>query len=246
LEGGERTEVQEGTPQGATISPLLANVFLHYALDLWVRRWRDRGANGDVVIVRYCDDFIVGFQRHEDAVRFLADLRKRMEQFGLELHPEKTRLIPFGRYAAERRRERGLKGHPETFNFLGFTHICGKTSQGKFLLMRRTIRQRMSAKLKEVHRELLRRRHLPIPVQGRWLGQVVRGYFAYYSVPTNIHSMQAFRTQVERHWRHALTRRSQRGRPNWERMRRLSARWIPSPRILHPWPADRFDVTHPR
>ena len=189
LEAGEKTEVQEGTPQGATISPLLANVFLHYGLDLWVRRWRNRGANGDVVIVRYCDDFIVGFQRHEDAVRFLAELRKRMEKFGLELHPEKTRLIPFGRYAAERRRERGLKGHPENFNFLGFTHICAKTSQGKFFLMRRTIRQRMSAKLREVHAELLRRRHLPIPVQGRWLGQVVRGYYAYYSVPTNIHSM---------------------------------------------------------
>jgi len=242
LEGGERTEVQEGTPQGATISPLLANVFLHYALDLWVRQWRHREANGDLVIVRYCDDFIVGFQRHEDATRFLAELRKRLEKFGLALHPEKTRLIPFGRYAAERRRERGLKGHPETFNFLGLTHICAKTGQGQFLLMRRTMRQRMSAKLKEIHLELLRRRHLPIPIQGRWLGQVVRGYYAY-AVPTNIHSMQAFRTQVERHWRHALARRSQRGRPTWERMRRMSACWIPSPRILHPWPTDRFHVT---
>jgi group II intron reverse transcriptase/maturase len=243
LEGGARTEVQEGTPQGATISPLLANIFLHYVLDLWVRQWRNREANGEVIIVRYCDDFIVGFQRHEDAVKFLADLRSRMQRFGLELHPEKTRLVAFGRYAAERRRERGLSGHPETFNFLGFTHICATTGQGKFLLMRRTIRQRMAAKLKEVAENLMRRRHLPIPIQGRWLGQVVRGYYAYYAVPTNIHSMQAFRTQVERHWRHALSRRSQRGRLNWDRMRCLSARWIPPPRILHPWPTDRFDVT---
>ena len=243
LEEGKRTDVQEGTPQGATISPLLANIFMHYALDLWVRQWRNREAGGDVVIVRYCDDFIVGFQRHEDAVKFLADLRNGMQRFGLELHPEKTRLIPFGRYAADRRRGRGLKGHPETFNFLGFTHICARTGQGTFLLMRRTIRQRMATKLKEVGEDLMRRRHLPIPTQGRWLGQVVRGYYAYYSVPTNIHSMQSFRTQVERHWRHALSRRGQRGRFNWERMRRLSACWIPPPRILHPWPTDRFDVT---
>jgi group II intron reverse transcriptase/maturase len=242
MEEGKTTQSTQGTPQGATISPLLANVYLHYVLDLWVQQWRKRRARGDVVIVRYADDFIVGFQYQADAVRFLEELRERLRDFALELHPDKTRLIAFGLYAAERRAERGLKGHPETFNFLGFTHICARTKSGKFLLMRRTMRQRMRATLKEVKTALMRRRHLPIPIQGAWLGSVVRGYYAYHAVPTNMQMTQAFRTQVERHWRHALSRRSQRDRVTWQATRRLSLRWIPAPRIVHPWPDDRFDV----
>jgi RNA-directed DNA polymerase len=242
MEKGQWTASGEGTPQGATISPLLANIYLHYVLDLWTQQWRQRHARGDVVIVRYADDFAVGFQYHADATRFLGELRERVRRFALELHPDKTRLISFGLFAAQRRKERGLKGRPETFNFLGFTHICGKTRSGKFLLMRRTMRQRMRAKLRQLKSDLMRRRHLPIPIQGTWLGSVVRGYYAYHAVPTNIHAMQAFRTQVERHWSHALSRRSQRGRLNWKTMRRLSLRWIPAPKIMHPWPGDRFDV----
>lgn len=242
IEEGAWTESKVGTPQGATISPLLANIYLHYVLDLWVQQWRTRHATGDMIIVRYADDFLVGFQRHADAVRFLEALRERLRRFSLELHPDKTRLISFGMFAAERRKERGLKGRPETFNFLGFTHICGRTRNGKFLLMRRTMRERLRAKLRELKGELMRRRHLPVPVQGKWLGQVVRGYYAYHAVPTNIHALQSFRTQVERHWHFALARRSQRGRPNWERMRELSQRWIPAPKILHPWPIERFNV----
>ena len=242
MEEGKWTESRHGTPQGATISPLLANLYLHYVLDLWVQQWRKRHARGDVVIVRYADDFIVGFQYHADAVRFTEELRERLRRFALELHPDKTRLIAFGLFAAQRREERGLKGSPETFDFLGFTHMCGKTKSGKFLLLRRTMRQRMRARLKDVKTALMRRRHLPIPIQGAWLASVVRGYYAYHAVPTNVHAMQAFRTQTERHWRHALSRRSQRGRPTWEMMRRLSMHWIPKPRVLHPWPDDRFDV----
>ena len=242
MEEGKWTETSQGTPQGATISPLLANIYLHYVLDLWVQQWRTRHARGDIVVVRYADDFIVGFQYHADAVRFQAELRERLRRFELELHPDKTRLISFGQFAAPRRAERGLKGSPETFDFLGFTHICAKTKSGKFLLARRTVRKRMRATLKALKLALLRRRHLPVPIQGAWLGRVVRGYYAYHAVPTNVQSMQAFRTQVERHWRHALSRRSQRGRPNWELMRRLSLRWIPTPRVVHPWPDDRFDV----
>jgi group II intron reverse transcriptase/maturase len=242
IEEGRWTPSTEGTPQGSTASPLLANIYLHYVLDLWVDQWRRRHARGDVIIVRYADDFLVGFQYYADAVRFLGELRERLRGFALELHPDKTRLLAFGLYAQARRQERGMKGAPETFNFLGFTHACGKTRNGKFLLVRRTMRERMRAKLSEVKAELMRRRHLRIKVQGEWLGAVVRGFFAYHAVPTNIRALQSFRAQVDRHWRRALARRSQRGRPNWERMRRLSSRWLPSPKILHPWPDNRFDV----
>lgn len=241
MEEGKWTRSGTGTPQGATVSPLLANVYLHYVLDLWVQQWRRKHSYGDVVIVRYADDFLVGFQRRSDAERFQRELRERLRRFSLELHPEKTRLIEFGRFASERRQERQL-GKPETFDFLGFTHICAKTKAGKFLLKRRTVRTRMRDKLRQVKAELLRRRHLPIPVQGQWLGSVVRGYFVYHAVPTNVHALQAFRTQVERHWLRALRRRSQRDRMSWERLRKLSKRWLPSPRILHPWPIDRFNV----
>jgi hypothetical protein len=241
MEDGKWAASSEGTPQGASVSPLLANIFLHYALDLWVQQWRQRHARGDVIITRYADDFVVGFQHHADAVRFQEELRGRLRGFGLELHPEKTRLIEFGRFAVQRREERNL-GKPATFNFLGFTHISAESREQKFLLVRQTMRERMRAKLREVKANLRRRQHLPIPTQGRWLGAVVRGYFAYHAVPTNVKALQAFRTQVERHWQRSLRRRGQRDRTNWARMRQLSRRWLPEPKIQHPWPTERFDV----
>lgn len=241
MEGGRWAASEVGSPQGATVSPLLANLYLHYALDLWVQQWRKRHAHGDLVIVRYADDFIVGFQHESDAKRFLDDLRERLRRFSLELHPDKTRRLRFGQFAAERRSERG-EGKPETFNFLGFTHICAKTVAGKFLLARHTTTSRMRARLRAVKDALLRRRHLPIPEQGRWLSQVVRGYFAYHAVPTNVHALVTFRNQVTRAWHHALRRRSQRSRTNWSRMRILEQRWLPTPRITQPWPDERFDV----
>ena len=241
MEDGKWAQSREGTPQGATISPLLANIYLHYALDLWVQQWRRRHGRGEVIITRYADDFIVGFQHRSDAERFLGDLRERLRRFSLELHPEKTRLIEFGRYAAAHRQEHGL-GKPATFNFLGFTHICGKRKAGGFLLTRRTMRTRMQTKLHAVKTELQRRRHQPIPMQGQWLGSVVRGYFAYHAVPTNIRAIDSFRKLVTRHWFHSLRRRSQRTRMNWARMDRLSERWLPRARVLHPWPVQRFEV----
>jgi hypothetical protein len=231
----------EGAPQGASASPLLANVYLHYVLDQWADWWRRRYAHGDVIIVRFADDFTAGFEREADAQRFLADLRERLAKFGLELHPDKTRLIEFGRYAAERRRARGL-GKPETFDFLGFTHICGKRRDGRFWVRRITISKRMRAKLREVKDQLKRRRYQPIPEQGRWLASVVRGYRAYYAVPGNRAAVAAFRTQVTRLWHEALERRSQRTRISWKRMDRLAARWLPPARVVHPFPDARFGV----
>jgi group II intron reverse transcriptase/maturase len=241
LEHGSWTASEQGSPQGATVSPLLANIYLHYVFDLWVHQWRKRHATGNVIVVRYADDFVVGFQKWEDAQRFYADLSARVQKFGLELHPEKTRVIEFGRFADQRRREVG-KGRPETFKFLGFTHICGKSKTNGFLLLRHTIPERMTAKLAEVKAELQTRRHHSIPEQGKWLGSVLRGYYAYHAVPTNVHALQAFLTQVERHWLKALRRRGQRDRTNWARMRILSKRWLPTPKILHPWPTPRFDA----
>ena len=239
LEDGTWSATEEGTPQGATISPLLANVYLHYVFDLWVQQWRTRSARGAVYVVRYADDIVVGFQHEIDAVRFRTEQQQRLERFGLELHPDKTRLLRFGRFAETQRRERG-QGRPETFNFLGFTHVCGKARSGQFLLLRLTVKDRMRAKLKAIREDLLRRRHLPVPVQGGWLGSVVRGYFAYHAVPTNMQRLQSFRIEVTRSWFHALRRRSQRTRMTWERMHRLAERWIPAPRVLHPYPWDRF------
>jgi len=242
MENGRWAASEGGSPQGATVSPLLANIYLHYVLDLWIQQWRSRHARGDVVVVRYADDFIVGFQYHADAVKFLDELRERLRCFALELHPDKTRLLAFGKYANARRAEQHLKGTAATFTFLGFTHICAKTRAGRFLLARHTIRVRMRARLQAVKAELRRRRHLPITEQGRWLGQVVRGYFAYYAVPTNVHALSSFRRQVTRTWHRALKRRSQRDRLNWSRMKRLVRTWIPPARVLHPWPDERFDV----
>ena len=242
IEDGEWSETPEGAAQGASVSPLLSNVYLHYVFDLWAERWRSRHAHGDVILVRFADDYIAGFEHQRDAQRFLEDLRGRLAEFGLELAPEKTRLIEFGRFAAQRRKARGL-GKPETFQFLGFTHICGKTGNGRFMLKRITAKKRMRTKLHEVKVECRRHMHLPIPEQGRWLGSVVRGHLAYYAVPGNIEAVEAFRDQATRHWYRALRRRSQKpGRLNWERMHRLAQRWLPPARITHPWPDARFDV----
>ena len=241
IEDGEWKETPEGTPQGGSASPLLANVYLHYVLDRWVRQWRKRHARGDMIITRFADDFVVGFQHLGDAKQFLYDLRIRFAEFGLELHPDKTRLIEFGRFAAGNRAERGL-GKPETFDYLGFTHICGKGRSGQFWLRRITIVKRMRTKLAEVYDQLKRRRHLPIPEQGAWLASVLRGHFAYYAVPGNGQAIQAFRYQVTHRWLKALRRRSQRHHLNWERMVRLAQRWLPPAQILHPYPEARFDA----
>ncbi|MDQ6613505.1 MAG: group II intron reverse transcriptase/maturase [Actinomycetota bacterium] len=238
IENGEWSETQ-GTPQGASVSPLLANVYLHYVFDRWTRHWRRRHARGDMVIVRFADDFVAGFEHQGDAKQFLRDLRERFARFSLELHPDKTRLIEFGRFAAERRAARGL-GKPETFAFLGFTHISTKTKDGRFMLKRITISKRMRAKLREVKDQLKQRRHLPVPEQGQWLGSVVRGHLAYYAVPGNSRAIHAFRTQATRHWCAALRQRSQRHRLTWQRMDRLATRWLPPARVSHPYPEARF------
>ena len=241
LEDGKRTWREEGTPQGASVSPLLANVYLHYVFDLWVQRWRKTQAHGDVIVVRFADDFIVGFQHRAEAERFLAELRERFAKFGLELHPEKTRLLEFGPYAAERRRRAG-KGKPETFDFLGFTHICGKKRNGRFTVVRQTIRKRLQAKLHEVKAELRRRLHDPISQVGTWLGQVVGGHTRYYGVPMNSPAIALFRFRVGWLWHRALARRSHTGHVSWERMRRLVERWLPPARICHPYPLRRLGV----
>ena len=242
LEDGKLLHVEQGTPQGGSISPLLANIYLHYALDLWVNQWRREHARGDVIIVRYADDFVVGFEVRSDAERFLTELRVRLAKFALELHPDKTRLIEFGRFAAERRRARS-EGKPETFNFLGFTHGCGKTRKGWFTVLRQTMRKRLRAKLQEVKAELERRRHEPVPAVGRWLHAVVSGHCRYYGVPHNYAALRSFRDQVVFYWRRALGRRSQKGGMNWQRMGRLARQWLPRVRIHHPYPAQRLFVT---
>jgi RNA-directed DNA polymerase len=241
IENGEWSATVQGTAQGASVSPLLSNVYLHYVFDLWAEQWRRRHARGDVTLVRFADDYIAGFEHQSDAQQFLADLRDRFAKFALELHPDKTRLIEFGRFAARNRARRGL-GKPETFGFLGFTHICGKARSGGFVLKRVTDSKRLRAKLGNVKTELMRRRQLPVPEQGQWLGSVVRGHYAYYAVPGNIDAVNAFRDQATRHWHTALRRRSQRTRLNWTRMHRLATRWLPPARILHPWPEARFDA----
>jgi group II intron reverse transcriptase/maturase len=241
IEDGEWSKTVQGAPQGASVSPLLANVYLHYVFDLWAKQWRGRHAHGDMVIVRYCDDFVVGFEHEKDARRFYADLRERFAKFGLELADDKTRLVEFGRFAASNRDRRGA-GRPETFDFLGFTHMCGTTRNGRFLLKRVTIAKRMRAKLAEIKHGLRRRMHLPIPEQARWLASVVRGHYDYYAVPGNSQALDAFRRQVVWHWIRALRRRSQRTRMTWKRMSVLAAEWLPYARIVHPWPNQRFDA----
>ena len=245
LEDGIVTVSDRGTGQGAVISPLLANIYLHYVFDLWAARWRRREATGDMIIVRYADDFIVGFQHEADARRFLDEMRARLQEFALTLHPDKTRLIEFGRHAAANRKQRGL-GKPETFNFLGFTFICGTTRRGQFQLYRKTQRDRMRAKLRMMKEEMRRRMHQSIPAQGSWLRQVVRGYFNHHAVPTNFRALQVFREEITKRWRRVLSRRSQKGGLNWDQINRLIDDWIPQPRILHPWPNKRLAVSNLR
>ena len=245
LEDGELSVSETGTPQGSVASPLLANVYLHYVFDLWANRWRRQEAKGNVIILRYADDIVVGFEHEADARHFWEAMRLRLEEFSLALHPDKTRLLEFGRYAAVNRRSRGL-GRPETFTFLGFIFICGRSRRGSFLLQRKSRGDRMQTKLREIKEALRKRMHEPIPEQGKWLRQVVRGYFAYHAVPTNSRALGAFRYHVTDLWRRTLRRRSQKDGMTWERVNRLANAWLPKPRILHPWPDQRFAVKHPR
>jgi group II intron reverse transcriptase/maturase len=242
LEEGRWTCSEEGTPQGGSASPLMANIFLHYVFDLWVHQWRKTKARGDVIVVRFADDFVVGCQHRSDAERLHKDLEERFAKFKLKLHPEKTRLIEFGYFAANNRRRRG-QGKPETFNFLGFTHICGKKrSNGMFTVYRRTISKRDRAKLKEIKAGLRRRMHQPVPQVGKWLKTVVEGHNRYYGVPSNEQSLSSFRFHAARHWFRSLRRRSQKTKLTWERMYRLIDRWLPPPRIHHPYPLRRLGV----
>jgi group II intron reverse transcriptase/maturase len=245
-EDGEWSETKVGTPQGAVISPLLANIYLHYVLDQWVMEWRRVHAKGDVAIVRYADDFVLGFQHRHEAESFLKQLRERMAEHELELHPEKTRLIEFGRFA-EGNRKRDGAGKPETFNFLGFTHICSTIHKsGKFTVKRKTVGKRMTAKLHDVAAKLRRRINDPIEQTGDWLKQVERGYFNYHAVPGNLKRLYAFRREIARHWLSTLRRRSQRSRWTWERFQTLIDRYLPEPEILHPYPLERFYAKYPR
>jgi group II intron reverse transcriptase/maturase len=242
LEDGQRIRMEEGTPQGGSASPLLANVYLHYVFDLWVQAWRRKRGHGDVIVVRFADDIVVGFQVQSDAEQFRAELADRMRKFNLELHPEKTRLLEFGPFAINNRQRRG-EGKPETFNFLGFTHICiKKRSNGRFTVLRQTIRKRLQAKLSEVKVELQRRMHDPVPEVGQWLRSVVGGHFHYYGVPMNSPALNVFRFQVSWLWYRTLSRRSQNGRIPLDRLRRLVARWLPPTRIYHPYPLRRMGV----
>ena len=245
MEEGEWSVTKTGSPQGSVISPLLANIYLHYAFDLWVNVWRKKWARGEVAVIRYADDVISGFQHQADADRFLQNLRERLGKFGLELHPDKTRRIEFGRFAEQNRKRRG-NDKPETFDFLGFTHISGKNRLGLFTVRRKTIRKRMGAKLREIKQQLRERMHDPVRQTGQWLKSIVQGHFNYYAVPGNIGSLSVFRDRLTGYWWHTLRRRSQKRRISWTNMLGLADRWLPRPRVLHPYPADRFAATHPR
>ena len=241
LEEGRWSQPDEGTPQGSSVSPVLSNIYLNHVFDQWVQWWRQRQARGEVIVVRWADDFIVGFKHRSDAERFHEALRTRLAKFGLELHPEKTRLLEFGPYAASNRRKRG-QGKPETFEFLGFTHVCGRTRQGRFTVWRYTARRRLTKKLREVRQELRRRWHAPTADVGAWLRSVVGGHFRYFGVPGNDRALRRFRGQVARSWKRGLQRRSQRGHVSWSDMRPLIRRWLPLPKAYHPYPLVRFGV----
>jgi hypothetical protein len=245
MEEGEWSETKTGTPQGSVISPMLANIYLHYVFDLWVEVWRKKNAQGDVVVVRYADDTILGFQYQAEADRFLENFRERLRKFGLELHPDKTRRIEFGRFAEQNRERRG-EGKPETFDFLGFTHISRKNGIGRFTVRRKTIRTRMRTKLRQIKQQLRERMHDPLPQTGKWLKSVVQGYFNYYAVPGNLDRLGVFREQVLGCWWRTLRRRSQKRRPTWASILALAAHWLPQPRVLHPYPHARFAASHPR
>jgi len=245
MEEGKWSDTKTGSPQGSVVSPLLANIYLHYAFDLWVNMWREKWAHGEVVVVRYADDIILGFQHQADADRFLENLQERLGMFGLELHPDKTRRIEFGRFAEENRRRRG-EGKPETFDFLGFTHISGKNRLGRFTVRRKTIRKRMGAKLRDIKQQLRERMHDPVRQTGQWLKSIVQGHFNYYAVPGNLDSLGAFRHRLIGQWWRTLRRRSQKNPINWTRTLALADRWFPQPQVLHPYPAVRFAASHPR
>jgi group II intron reverse transcriptase/maturase len=239
LEDGKYSQSDTGSPQGASFSPLAANIYLYYVFDLWAHQWRQRNCQGDVRLVRFVDDIVVGFEKRDDAEQFQEALGQRFAKFGLELHPEKTRLIEFGRFAKERRRKRGL-GKPKSFNFLGFTHLSGESRKGRFQVERRTIAQRFRTKLAEIKVELRRRMHLPVPVQGAWLRSVVLGHYQYYGVPHNVKALQRFRKEVAWLWQRSLSRRSDKGYVTWDRMKRYVDKWLPVARIYHPYPDERF------
>jgi RNA-directed DNA polymerase len=246
-EDGEWSKTEVGTPQGSVISPLLSNIYLHYVLDEWVQAWRKSKAIGEIIIVRYADDFVMGFQYQREAERFLEEMKERFAEHGLEIHSEKTRLIEFGRFAEANRTER-REGKPETFDFLGFTHICSRTLKGnRFTIRRKTIAKRLRAKLKAVRIEIIRRRHEPVPVLGKWLRSVMRGHLNYFAVPGNKKALDAFRTEINKAWLYALRRRSHKARNlTWDRMKRLIKTWIPTAKIKHPYPNQRLCVNHPR
>jgi group II intron reverse transcriptase/maturase len=241
LEEGTKVDSEEGVPQGGSISPLLANVYLHYVFDLWAHHWRQTHATGDVVIVRFCDDFVVGFQHQQEAEQFKKALIERFSEFSLELPADKTRLIEFGRFADQNRKRKGM-GKPDTFDFLGFTHICGRTQTGRFIVLRQTMRKRIRAKLRELGKELRRRLHVPVPEVGEWLRSVLRGHYRYFGVAGNSRKLESFRYHLIRLWYKQLRRRSQRSKLNWERMNRLIERWIPRARVFHPYPDFRLYV----
>jgi group II intron reverse transcriptase/maturase len=245
MEEGEWSNTRTGSPQGSVISPTLANIYLHYAFDLWVDVWRKKWAQGEVVVVRYADDIILGFQHQAEADRFLENLRERLGKFGLELHPDKTRRIEFGRFAEQNRKRRG-EGKPETFDFLGLTHISAKNRLGRFTVRRKTIRKRMRSKLREIKQQLRERMHDPVRQTGHWLKSIIQGHFNYYAVPGNLDSLGIFRDRVLGHWGHTLRRRSQKRPISWERILALAKHWLPQPRVLHPYPAMRFAASHPR
>jgi RNA-directed DNA polymerase len=244
-EDGEWSETKVGTPQGAVVSPLLAKVYLHYVFDLWMEAWRKKVADGDVIVVRYADDLVVGFQHRAEAERFLADFRQRLAKFGWELQAEKTRLIEFGKWAQSHGQARG-EGEPESFTFLGFRHSCGINGAGRFTIRRQTARKRLEAKLQQVKQTLRARMHEPVPKVGDWLRRVLNGFYQYHAVPGNWASLQKFRVRIGRYWRHVLRRRSQRGRITAAHMARLYDRWLTHPRLVHPYPSVRFDAMHPR
>jgi len=241
MEDGKRRRVEEGTPQGSSVSPILSNLYLHHVFDLWAQQWRQKHAHGEMIVARFADDLIAGFQYKSDAERFWAEMRERFRRFNLELHPEKTRLIEFGRFAARTRKRRG-QGKPETFDFLGFTHICATKRNGKFTVLRQTMKKRLRAKVKAVKTELRIRLHDPVPEVGRWLASVVRGHAQYYGVPRNSRAINLFRHQVIGLWYRSLRRRSHKTRLIWRRMYRLVRRWIPYVRISHPCPEQRLCV----
>jgi len=245
VEEGQWKNTEMGTPQGSVVSPLMANIYLHYVFDMWVDAWRKKYAQGEVIVVRYADDNVLGFQLRADADRFLEAFRERLRKFGLELHPDKTRRIEFGRFAEQDRKRRG-EGKPETFDFLGFTHISGKDRNGDFAVKRKTVGKRMRAKLLELKQQLCNRMHDPIALTGKWLRSIVQGYFNYHAVPGNTDSLHAFRSRLVRLWRTMLIHRSQRHHLNWARMQRLADQWLPKPCVVHPYPRVRFDAIHPR